>query len=103
MSNKDFENKVLTALWTITSDVSELKTKVDTLDKKVDTLDKKVDTLDKKVSSIEDYMYEQTKEINETIENQWKYINQAFEIITNIQNESLLKKTGFKDEKYSYA
>jgi hypothetical protein len=46
-------------------------------------------------------MYKQTKEINETIENQWKYINQAFEVITNIQNESLLKQTNVK--KYSYA
>lgn len=91
MSNNNFETRVLGALDTLTSDVWELKTDVKNLTDKVDFLDKKVDTLDNKIDTntdrLEDLIVSQGTELKETMNLQWRYVNQAFEVISSMQNE----------------
>ncbi len=112
MSNKDFETKVLSALdnlqtdvswlkedvsW-LKTDVSWLKTDVSWLKEDVSwlkgdiiRLDNKIDKLDSKMDSgfdrLEWVINDQTEELKGHINLQWAYINQAFDIITTIQND----------------
>ncbi len=92
MTNVDFENKVLKALdalngrfdWLETR-FDWLETKVDEIDKKVYILDKKVDTLDKKVEMIDDKIDSRVYDLEQAINNNWRYIIQAFQKITELQ------------------
>ena len=88
MTNKEFETKVLGALEGLNTRFDWLEGRFDWLEKKVDDnftlLDSKIDRLDNKID-------DQTFEIKNTINAQWKYINQAFEVIARIQNEKVTK------------
>ena len=84
MSNKEFETKVLSALEWLTNDVSWLKEDVSWLKGDIVRLDKKMDSW---FDRLENIINNQTNELKETIDMNWKYINQAFDIITTMQND----------------
>jgi len=82
MSNKEFETKVLSALDWLKDDVSWLKGDIMRLDKKIDT----------NYDRLENIINNQTDELKIDIKNQGKYLNQAFDIITTMQNDQLNNK-----------
>ena len=81
MSKKNFETKVLNALEWLTSDVSWLKEKVWSLENKMDS----------NHDRLEELIFSQTDEIKNEINLQGSYINQAFDIITTMQNSDIKK------------
>ena len=114
MSNKNFEDKVLKALWNIEKDVSWLKTDVSwlkqdiaRLDSKIDwvesNLNKKIDKLDSKIDWVEYRLNEkidsQTFELKQEIRVNATYLNQAFNQINKIDREIYMDKHNIK---YSY-
>ena len=108
MSNKNFEDKVLKALWNIEKDVSWLKENVSRLDKKIDTvesnLNNKIDKLDKKIDGVEYRLNEkidsQTFELKQEIRVNATYLNQAFNQINKIDKEIYMDKHNIR---YSYS
>lgn len=88
MSNKDFEAKVLSALDTLTTDVSGLKddvswlkSDVSWLKDDVSILKDDVSNLDLRFDRLENLMIDNTDELKQTIKLQWAYLNQAFDRI----------------------
>ena len=92
MSNKNFEEKVLKALWNIEKDVSELKTDVSELKTDVSTLKTQMVKLDTKIDS-------QTFELKQEIRLNSTYLHQAFEQINKIDKERYMEKNNIR---YSY-
>ena len=107
MSNKNFEEKVLKALWNIEQDVSWLKQDVSWLKQDVSwlkedvaelkdnvvKLDKKIDTVEYKLSNKID---SQTSDLKETMWLHANYLNQTFEHISRIDKERVMRENNVK-------
>jgi len=78
MTNTEFENKVLSELKNISSNVSALDSKVSTLDSKVNSLDNKLDRLDDRLDEVE-------SNLSQEIKMQGAYLNQAFDRMSFLQ------------------
>ena len=119
MSNKNFEDKVLKALWNIEKDVSWLKQDVARLDKKIDTvesnLNKKIDTVESNLEwkirnvrtdliikiqwtevRLNDKIDQQTSELKQTMTLHNSYLNQIFENIIRIDKERFVEKNNIR-------
>lgn len=121
MSNKNFEDKVLKALWNIETDFTNLNKKIDNLDTKIDkvesnlntkitnldlkvdkvesNLNKKITNLDLKVDKLDTKIDRQTYELKQEMSMHSAYLNQAFEYINNVDKKDFMKKNNIK---YSY-
>ena len=118
MSNKNFEDKVLKALWNIEkdiswlktdvsglkTDVSGLKTDVSSLKSDVSDLKSDISRLDQKIDKVETSLTRkidsQTYELKQEIRSNATYLDQAFNQINKIDKEIYMDK---KNIRYSYA
>ena len=98
MGNSEFEKLVIEKLSNIESDVWTLKSDVWTLKSDVWTLKSDVlslnDKMDKWFNRLENLINDQTTDLEETINSQGKYINQAFSVISSMQNERARNNSG---------
>ena len=121
MSNKDFEDKVLKALWKMDKNISELKTDVTSLKTDVSwlktdvsslkedvtslkedivRLDKKIDWVEYKLSEkivwveyrLSNKIDEQTGDLKQTMWLHANYLNQTFEHKSRMENEKYFEK-----------
>ena len=100
MSNKEFETKVLSALGTLNNRFDGLEWRFDGLEWKFNWLEKEMHKwffdLNKKIDDnsdrLENLIIDESSEIRKTVNMNWKYINQAFDVISSMQNEKTQNK-----------